>query len=128
MRFSVVSRCVLIVCAICAWMSCRRASAPGPAIPQLSGVAEIAGLSAPVRVIRDRWGVPHIYAQSQDDMFFAQGFVQAQDRLFQMDLWRRSVHGRLAEVLGVNFVQRDAMTRRMQYRGGLDRDWDSYGP
>ena len=54
--------------------------------------------------------------QTQDDLFFAQGFVQAQDRLFQMDLWRRSAQGRLSEVLGPNFIERDAMTRRMQYR------------
>jgi penicillin amidase len=71
--------------------------------------------------------VPHIYAQSQDDLFFAQGLVQAQDRLFQMDLWRRSVQGRLSEVLGPNFVERDAMTRRVQYRGDLDAEWASYG-
>ena len=71
--------------------------------------------------------MPHIYAQNQDDLFFAQGFVQAQDRLFQMDLWRRSVQGRLSEVLGPNFVERDAMTRRIQYRGDLDAEWASYG-
>jgi len=96
-------------------------------MPQLAGTFEVAGLSAAVRVIRDRSGVPHIYAQSQDDLFFAQGLVQAQDRLFQMDLWRRSVEGRLSEVLGPNFVERDAMTRRVQYRGDLDAEWASYG-
>ena len=81
-----------------------------------------------MRVVRDRWGVPHIYAQNEHDLFFAQGFVQAQDRLFQMDLWRRSVQGRLSEVLGPNFVERDAMTRRIQYRGDCDAEWASYGP
>src|SRR5207237_6441685 len=85
------------------------------------------GLSAPVRVVRDRWGVPHIHAETTDDLFFAQGFVQAQDRLFQMDLWRRSAQGRLAQVLGPNFIERDAMTRRVQYRGALDAEWASYG-
>jgi penicillin amidase len=84
-------------------------------------------VSAPVRIVRDRWGVPHIYAESQADLFVAQGFVQAEDRLFQMDLWRRSVQGRLSEVLGPNFIERDAMTRRMQYRGDLDAEWASYG-
>ena len=88
---------------------------------------QVTGLAAAVRVVRDRSGVPHIYAQSQDDLFFAQGFVQAQDRLFQMDLWRRSVQGRLSEVLGPNFVERDAMTRRIQYRGNPDAEWASYG-
>ena len=78
--------------------------------------------------MRDRWGVPHIYARNQHDLFFAQGFVQAQDRLFQMDLWRRSVQGRLSEVLGLNFVERDAATRRVQYRGDPAVEWASYGP
>ena len=89
-------------------------------MPQVTGTIEVAGLTAPVRIVRDTWGVPHIYAQSAGDLFFAQGFVQAQDRLFQMDLWRRSAQGRLSEVLGPNFIERDAMTRRMQYRGDPD--------
>ena len=97
-------------------------------MPPVSGSLEVEGLSAPVRVTRDRWGVPHIVAATRDDLFFAQGFVQAEDRLFQMDLWRRSVQGRLAEVLGSNFVGRDAMTRRIQYRGPLAEEWASYGP
>jgi len=78
--------------------------------------------------VRDRWGVPHIVAQTQDDVFVAQGFVQAQDRLFQLDLWRRSVQGRLSQVLGPNFIERDAMTRRIQYRGDAGVEWASYGP
>ena len=97
-------------------------------LPQVSGTLVAVGLSAPVQVVRDTWGVPHITAANQDDLFFAQGFVQAQDRLFQMDLWRRSAQGRLSEVLGPNFIERDAMTRRMQYRGDLDTEWAGYGP
>jgi penicillin amidase len=96
-------------------------------LPQISGSIALEGLSAPVRVVRDRWGVPHITAQNQDDLFFAQGFVQAQDRLFQMDLWRRSVQGRLSEVLGGNFIERDSMTRRFQFRGDINGEWASYG-
>jgi penicillin amidase len=99
-----------------------------PLVAQVSGTIEVDGLAAPVRVVRDRWGVPHLYAQSLRDLFVAQGFVQAQDRLFQMDLWRRSAQGRLSEVLGPNFIERDAMTRRVQYRGDLAREWSSYGP
>ncbi|HKB11667.1 MAG TPA: penicillin acylase family protein [Vicinamibacterales bacterium] len=79
-------------------------------------------------MIRDRGGVPHIYAQNRDDLFFAQGYVQAQDRLFQMDLWRRSTQGRLAEVLGPNFAERDAMTRRVQPRVDPAAEWALYGP
>ena len=101
--------------------------APGPP-PQVSGTLTLDGLSQPVRVVRDRWGVPHINARTEEDLFFAQGLVQAQDRLFQMDLWRRSVQGRLSEVLGPNFLERDPMTRRIQYRGDLAAEWASYGP
>src|SRR5258705_7911268 len=53
-------------------------------VPQISGTLAVSGVSAPVQVIRDRWGVPHVKAENPDDLFFAQGFVQAQDRLFQM--------------------------------------------
>jgi penicillin amidase len=86
------------------------------------------GLRTPVSIARDTFGIPHITASNDDDLFFAQGFVQAQDRLFQMDLWKRSVQGRLSEVLGANFIDRDAMTRRVQFRGDIEREWASYGP
>ena len=107
--------------------ACAR-TADRPLTPITSGTLPVAGLSAPVRVVRDRWGIPHIYATSEADLFVAQGFVQAQDRLFQMDLWRRSSLGRLSEVLGPNFVDRDGMTRRMQYTGDMDAEWNAYGP
>ncbi|HEX7140405.1 MAG TPA: penicillin acylase family protein, partial [Vicinamibacterales bacterium] len=109
---------------------CGRPEAPAapPLVAQVAGTQTVEGLEAPVRVVRDRWGIPHIYASSQHDLFFAQGFVQAQDRLFQMDLWRRAAQGRLSEVLGPNFIERDAMTRRIQYSGDRDADWPHYGP
>jgi acyl-homoserine lactone acylase PvdQ len=125
-----VSPWLTILCVLCSLSvvaGCRGTPPPAPLKAQVSGSLDVAGLSAPVRVVRDRSGVPHIYAASQDDLFFAQGLVQAQDRLFQMDLWRRSVQGRLSEVLGPNFVERDAMTRRMQYRGDVESEWASYG-
>src|SRR6185503_5028959 len=78
--------------------------------------------------VRDRWGIPHIYAKNADDLFFAQGFVQAQDRLFQIDLWRRSTQGRLAEILGADYVDRDRLTRLMRYRGDMNAEWESYAP
>jgi acyl-homoserine lactone acylase PvdQ len=120
--------CLCALFHLCALAACGKAPSPPPIIVQVSGTLTLEGLSSPVRVLRDRWGVPHIYAASRDDLFFAQGFVQAQDRLFQMDLWRRSVQGRLSQVLGANFIERDAMTRRVQYRGDLDAEWASYGP
>jgi penicillin G amidase len=119
----------LVVIGLAWGAACRTPPAAAPPLQaQVSGTLEVAGVTAPVRIVRDRWGVPHIYARSRDDLFFAQGFVQAEDRLFQMDLWRRSVQGRLSEVLGSNFIERDATTRRMQYRGALDVEWASYGP
>src|SRR5688572_30080656 len=60
------------------------------AIAQTSGEVGIAGLQREVEVLRDRWGVAHVYAQTLDDLFLAQGFVAAQDRLWQMEMWRRT--------------------------------------
>ena len=67
----------------------------------------IEGLRDEVTVIRDEWGVPHIYANFEEDMFFAQGYCHAQDRLFQMDMLRRQVRGRLSEILGEDFLSTD---------------------
>src|SRR5207248_9733134 len=57
-------------------------------LAQLNGDLSLPCLGAPVDILRDRWGIAHIYAKNTDDLFFAQGFVAAQDRLFQMDMWR----------------------------------------
>jgi penicillin amidase len=88
----------------------------------------IPGLKQPVEVIRDHWGVPHIYAKNADDLFFAQGYLTAQDRLFQLDLWRRIGTGKLAEVLGPKYIARDRMARLVRYRGDWDQEWRSYSP
>ena len=85
------------------------------------------GLTAAVEVRRDRWGVPHIYARNQHDLFHAQGFVAAQDRLFQMEMWRRAGEGRLAEVLGPTAIPRDRFARLFQYRGSMAKEWAAYG-
>jgi len=98
------------------------------ALSTTSGTLKIAGLQHPVKVLRDRWGVPHIYAQNQHDLFFAQGFVTAQDRLFQMELWKRVGQGRLAEVLGPNYLQRDINARLLAYRGSMADEYASYAP
>ncbi|HSL21977.1 MAG TPA: penicillin acylase family protein [Vicinamibacterales bacterium] len=96
------------------------------ALAPLDGELALAGLREPVEVIRDRWGVPHIYARNQEDLFFAQGFVAAQDRLWQLDLWRRAAEGRLSEVLGPGAVDRDTFARLLRYRGDMEREWRSY--
>src|SRR6185503_8567701 len=97
-------------------------------LAQLDGALDVAGLDSTVEVRRDRWGIPHIYAKTKHDLFFAQGFVAAQDRLFQMDLWRRIGEGRLAEVLGPSYVARDRFARLLKYRGDMAAEWSSYAP
>ncbi len=95
-------------------------------LAQLEGTVRLEGLGAPVEVLRDRWGIPHIYAQSADDLFFAQGFVAAQDRLYQMEIWRRTGRGELAEVFGPAYVERDRFARLVRYRGDIEAEWQSY--
>src|ERR1700691_1291224 len=94
----------------------------------IRGNLKLPGLQQSVKVLRDRWGVAHIYAQNQHDLFFAQGFIAAQDRLFQMELWKRSGQGRLAEVLGSSALYRDINARRLQYRGDWNAEYSSYAP
>jgi len=86
----------------------------------------VAGLERPVEILVDRWGVPHIFARTAQDAFFAQGFNAARDRLFQIDLWRRRGLGQLAEVFGSSFVEQDKATRLFLYRGDMDREWRAY--
>jgi penicillin amidase len=87
----------------------------------------LSDLGAPVEVIVDTWGVPHIYAQSRYDAFVAQGFNAARERLFQIDLWRRRGLGLLSEVFGPEFVERDRAARLFLYRGDLRAEWLAYG-
>jgi penicillin G amidase len=85
-------------------------------------------LRQPVEILIDHWGVPHIYAKNEADLFFAQGFNAARDRLFQIDLWRRRGLGQLSEVFGQSFVEQDKATRLFLYRGDMDKEWAAYGP
>jgi penicillin G amidase len=98
------------------------------ALAQIEGRIGLEGLQKPVKVLRDKWGIAHIYAETQDDLFFAQGFVAAQDRLWQMDLWRRVGEGKLAEVLGPSAVERDRFARLIRYRGDMKAEYESYAP
>ena len=79
-------------------------------------------------IIVDRWGVPHIYAKSEADVFLAQGFNAARDRLFQIDLWRRRGLGQLSEVFGSAYLEQDRAARLFLYRGDMKKEWAAYGP
>ncbi|MFQ5978322.1 MAG: penicillin acylase family protein [Candidatus Heimdallarchaeota archaeon] len=80
--------------------------------------------SNPPIIIRDNWGVPHIYAETESDLYFATGFVHAQDRLFQMDMFRRLVSGRLSEVIGPAFYSEDQYHRRLQLWKSAQASYD----
>lgn len=98
-------------------------------LSKINGELVLSGLKQPVEVLRDQWGVPHIYAQNVDDLFYAQGYVTAQDRLWQMESWRRAKQGRQAEILGPAAVAADRNARMTMYRGPMDdREWTSYHP
>jgi penicillin amidase len=99
-------------------------SATVAALPLLDGDAHLAGLSAPVTVRRDAHGVPHIDAATQDDLFVAQGYVTAQDRLWQMDAFRRNSEGELAEVMGSALVKHDETQRVLGIRRAAERIYE----
>src|SRR6185436_9231196 len=97
-------------------------------LAKIDGRIDVSGLDSAVEVRRDRWGVPHIYAKTQRDLFFAQGFVAAQDRLFQLDLWRRVAVGETAEAIGPAGIERDRIARLFRYRRDMAAEWASYSP
>jgi penicillin amidase len=90
-------------------------------LPQRSGTLPLTGLAAPVQVRYDEWGVPHIRAESEPDLYRALGYVHAQDRLFQMEILRRLSRGELAEVLGPRLLETDRLFRGLAIREQADR-------
>jgi len=85
-------------------------------LPKRSGRIEINGLSGPVEILRDKWGVPHLYAPNEQDIYFAQGFIHAEERLWQMEFNRRLVAGRVSEILGEPAVNLDRWMRTLGMR------------
>ncbi len=98
------------------WLGRKRLS-------KIEGTIKISGLSKSVEIIRDRWGIPHIFAQNEADLFFAQGFVHAQDRLWQMELNRRTARGQLAELFGDIALDTDRATRTFGFNRLGQVDW-----
>ncbi len=101
----------------------------GP-LPQHSGELTAAGLDAPVEILRDEWGVPHIYASTSHDLFFAQGFTQAQDRWWQMEFSRHIGRGAIQELTGLNAgaYDTDIFIRRLGLYQAAQRDFENYSP
>jgi len=97
-------------------------------LPQVDGTITLTGLSGPVSVVRDKLGVPHIRAASYDDLFFAQGFITAQDRLWQMDISRRYAAGNLAELLGPGLLRHDRQQRYLQIRAACEKAVSTLDP
>ena len=88
----------------------------------------VKGLTAKTEILIDRWGVGHIFAANSSDAFFAQGWNAARDRLWQMDLWRRTGLGELSAALGEKYVAEDRAIRLFVYRGDMQKEWAAYGP
>jgi penicillin amidase len=88
----------------------------------------VPGLQEPVEVIRDTYGVNHIYAKNEHDLFFAQGYCAAKDRLFQFEIWRRQATGTVAEILGPREINRDIGARLFRFRGDLKAELNHYHP
>lgn len=123
--------CLVLACAVHAPIDGQQqsfATIARESLARIEGTISLPGLHAEVEIIRDEWGVPHIYAQNRRDLFFAQGFVQAQDRLWQIDMWRRTNEGRLAEILGPEAFEHDRLARLLMYRGDWDAELASYHP
>ncbi|HVC20134.1 MAG TPA: penicillin acylase family protein [Vicinamibacterales bacterium] len=106
--------------------------APAPAAPAPAPVASqtlhVRGLRQPVEIIKDRWGIAHIYAKNEHDLFFAQGYNAVRDRLFQFELWRRQATGTVAQILGPGELKRDIGTRLFMFRGDLTQELNYYHP
>jgi penicillin amidase len=92
-------------------------------LPQTNGEIEVPGLSASVEVIRDDYDIPQLYADTDADLMFAQGFVQAQERFFEMDFRRHVTAGRLSEMFGEDTLETDKFIRTMDWRGVAEQEW-----
>ena len=111
----------LLFCAVLILYSCQNTSVDETQI-------KVNGLTSSVEIIRDQWGINHIYARNQNDLFFAQGYAAAKDRLFQFEIWRRQSLGTVSELLGPEELARDVGTRLFKFRGDLTTEFNYYHP
>lgn len=96
--------------------------------PEIEGTTQLAGLDAEVRVVRDTQGVPHIYASSRNDLYMAQGYVEAQDRFFQMDFWRHIGSATLSEMFGDSSLETDQFLRTLQLESIAELEFAAMPP
>ena len=101
------------------FVSCKKSNTENDSL-------QIQGLTDSVEIIRDQWGINHIYANNQEDLFFAQGYAAAKDRLFQFEIWRRQATGTVAEILGERELKRDIGTRLFKFRGDMTTEMNHY--
>ena len=99
-----------------------------PVLAQDRDLLDVAGLERPVEIIKDQWGISHIYAETEYDLFFAQGYSAARDRLFQFEIWRAQATGTTAEILGPRAIERDRGHRLFMFRGDMDQELRHYHP
>ena len=122
MENRIVCRLVHAVALALLTSSAARAQAPR------ADTLHISGLAQHVEVLRDRWGIAHIYARNEHDLFFAQGYTAARDRAFQFEMWRRQATGTMAEVIGRRELLRDHGARLFRYRGSMAAELARYHP
>ncbi len=113
--FKTIKKLVLVMSIM--FVSCKTNTSKNLSVP---------GLQEPVEIVRDRWGINHIYAENEHDLFFAQGYAAAKDRLFQFEIWRRQATGTVAEILGERELKRDIGTRLFKFRGDLTTELNHY--
>lgn len=128
-----VLRGVMLAAISIVLVMCILAAVLGPltvrrSFPTISGEIHLQGLDAPVDVYRDSFGIPHIYAASEHDLFFAQGYVHAQDRFWQMDFWRHIGSGRLSEMFGEDRIETDTFLRTLGWARVAQQELDILDP
>ena len=97
-------------------------------LAQSASRINVEGLEQPVEILKDRWGISHIYAETEHDLFFAQGYNAARDRLFQFEIWRAQATGTTAEILGPRAIDMDHGTRLFKFRGDMTPEMNHSQP
>ncbi len=122
LRTFLIQRCLLF------GFLCFVGFSPSVLAQETATTRQVPGLQEEVEILRDRWGISHIYAKNQHDLFFAQGYNAARDRLFQLEIWRRRVTGTMAELQGAKALDRDIGARLLRFRLDLTTEMNHYHP